>query len=98
MTNSSQSWETHPHLVGAMRYTHYQSLTSFLDSRKNPPVRNDGAVKTTGVEIWVKIWDFLLHVKMGRDRGNFYGFLWSSARATTNATKMTGVHLVDIDI
>jgi len=31
----------------------------FLDFRKSPLVRNGGSPKTSGVEIWVKIWDFL---------------------------------------
>jgi len=41
----------------------------FLDFRKSFLIRNDGAPKTSGVELWVEIWDFLPYVKMGEGGG-----------------------------
>jgi len=56
--------ETHPHPVGTTRYGHHRSLTCrFLDFRKSPPIRNDGAPKSSDVEIRAKIWEFMPPVK-----------------------------------
>jgi len=56
--------ENLPHPVGTMRYGHHRCLSSFFTfPKKSSNSKNDGAPKTSGVEILVKIWDFLPPVK-----------------------------------
>jgi len=77
-----KSWEDPP-TPGWNRAVRPPSILDevFLDFRKCPPVQNGGAPKWSGIEIWVKMLDFLPLYKMGENRGHFCRLLWSTSRA-----------------
>jgi len=97
VANNSQSWETHSQPVSTMWYAHHPWQVFYLNFWKSFPLRNDEAPKTTGVEMWVNIWDLLLTCKNRGGLGRFLCIFMEFSQGSQRRHKTTDIYPTNLN-